>query len=52
MVVEVDGEVVGLSAISTLEGELKDGKRLLNVGVLLEEVARGKGVGKVTGTMV
>lgn len=50
MLVEVDGEVVGLSAISTLEGESKDGMRLLNIGVMLEERARGKGVGKaVTG---
>ncbi|OBT68107.1 hypothetical protein VE03_01551 [Pseudogymnoascus sp. 23342-1-I1] len=53
VLVEVDGVVVGVSAISTMEGELKDGKRLLNVGVMLEEVARGKGVGKaVTGVMV
>ncbi|KFY71169.1 hypothetical protein V499_08615 [Pseudogymnoascus sp. VKM F-103] len=53
VLVEVDGVVVGVSAIATIEGDLKDGERLLNVGVMLEEVVRGKGVGKaVTGCLV
>ncbi|KFY36561.1 hypothetical protein V494_05021 [Pseudogymnoascus sp. VKM F-4513 (FW-928)] len=53
MLVEVDGKVMGLSAISTMEGDLKEGERRLNVGVMLEKRARGKGVGKaLTGAMV
>jgi RimJ/RimL family protein N-acetyltransferase len=53
VLVEVDGVVVGVSAISMIEGDLKDGKRLLNVGVMLEEGVRGRGVGKaVTGCLV
>ncbi|OBT80160.1 hypothetical protein VF21_00674 [Pseudogymnoascus sp. 05NY08] len=53
VLVEVDGVAVGVSAIATIEGDLKEGERLLNVGVMLEEEARGKGVGKaLTGALV
>lgn len=53
VLVEVDGVVVGVGAISTMECGLKEEERLLNVGVMLEEGTRGKGVGKaVTGAMV
>lgn len=53
MLVEVDGVVVGVSALATIEGAEVDGKKLLNVGVMLEERARGRSVGKaVTGALV
>ena len=53
VLVEVDGTVVGVGAIATMEGELVEGERLLNVGVMLGEGVRGKGLGKaVTGGLV
>lgn len=44
---------MGVSALATIEGAEVDGKKLLNVGVMLEERARGRSVGKaVTGALV